>query len=92
MRLTLITISMLLASAGIGVPAYGGERAYPPLVQMPIQGVGCYWFRGNLYCSRYCYYEVDGHRYCQRRARDAVSQAPFGLMYDTAPRGYRPVK
>jgi len=48
-----------------------------------LRGVGCYWHRGQHYCSRYCYLEVDGYYYCQRRLRDAGSQAP-------PPAGYMP--
>lgn len=40
------------------------------------EGIGCYWERGRQFCSRYCYVEVDGRRYCTERARDAHSQAP----------------
>lgn len=36
---------------------------------------GCYWDRGERYCSRYCYIEVNGHRYCHQRRREAVPQA-----------------
>ena len=28
------------------------------------------------YCNRYCYREIDGHHYCQRRLREAGTQAP----------------
>lgn len=28
---------------------------------------GCYWARGQRHCSQYCYWEVDGRRYCQTR-------------------------
>ena len=28
---------------------------------------GCYWARGRQYCSRYCYWEANGRRYCHDR-------------------------
>jgi hypothetical protein len=36
---------------------------------------GCYWNRGRRYCSRYCYIEANGHRYCNQRESEAVPQA-----------------
>jgi hypothetical protein len=59
------------------------------VVQVP-QGVGCYWYRGRLNCSRYCYWEIDGTRYCTRRLREAESQAPMLLHGETPP--YRPYR
>lgn len=53
------------------------------------EGRGCYWFRQRLYCSRYCYVEIDGRRYCQERARWAYPQAPY---YDDVEPRHRPVK
>ena len=40
------------------------------------EGVGCYFERGRTFCSRYCYVEVDGHRFCRHRTHEAYSQAP----------------
>jgi hypothetical protein len=65
-----------------GVPG-AAPRGVPRVVQIP-QGVGCYWYRHRLNCSRYCYWEIDGQRYCTRHAREAESQAP-GLYYDEGP-------
>jgi hypothetical protein len=31
----------------------------------PAPSVGCYWMDGERYCSRYCYIEVNGVRYCR---------------------------
>ncbi len=53
------------------------------------QGVGCYWYRGREFCGRYCYWEVNGKRYCREREREAHSQAPAGevdVLPDAAPR------
>ena len=81
--------------AGLAAVAEAGSYGFPPLVQVP-QGVGCYWYRGVLTCSRYCYWEVDGFRYCQLRAREATSQAPVLLVQpgpDYGPRApYKPMK
>jgi len=38
---------------------------------------GCYWYRQRLFCSRYCYTEINGHRYCRDHEREAVPQAPL---------------
>lgn len=35
---------------------------------------GCYWERGRRHCSRYCYWETDGRRYCHDRERHAEPQ------------------
>jgi hypothetical protein len=93
MRTTLLAIAALLLIAGVPGPSHA--QPYPRAVQVP-QGVGCYWFRGRLNCSRYCYWEIDGYRYCTSRLRDAHTQAPELLVDDYAPyppaRGYRSVK
>ncbi len=58
-----------------GVP----NMAYPvPL----LDSAGCYYYRGRQWCGRYCYYEVNGRRYCQRRQREAVPQAGYGYFWD----------
>lgn len=36
---------------------------------------GCYFYRGRRFCSRYCYTEYNGYRYCQPTLRDAYPQA-----------------
>ena len=93
MRTTLLAIAALLLITGAPGPSHA--QPYPRTVQVP-QGVGCYWFRGRLNCSRYCYWEIDGYRYCTRRLRDAHTQAPELLFDDYAPyppaRGYKSVK
>jgi hypothetical protein len=67
--------------------AAAGSRYGSKVEQLP-EGVGCYWHVGHLFCSRWCYVEIDGFRYCQRRMRDAASQAPAVLLYDFEPRRY----
>ena len=51
------------------------EPGTPPDADAP-EGIGCYFERGRTFCSRYCYIEVDGHRFCRERPREARSQAP----------------
>ena len=54
------------------------RRAPPYIVELPPpEAHGCYYHRGRRYCGTYCYWEVNGKRYCQRRERNAHSQAPF---------------
>jgi hypothetical protein len=86
----------MLGPAGAGLlawlsllplPAEAGSSYGARIEQLP-EGQGCYWFHGHLYCSRYCYWEIDGYRYCQRRLDNAVSQAPPVLLYDFEPRRY----
>lgn len=35
---------------------------------------GCYWHRGRRHCGSYCYWEVNGRRYCGPRERHAEPQ------------------
>lgn len=88
MRPTLLLAVTALLLATIA-PAPGQAQPYgnpyrTPGMQVP-QGVGCYWVRGRLNCSRYCYWEIDGYRYCTRRLRDARSQAPEAVDGAYAP-------
>jgi hypothetical protein len=57
------------------------------------EGRGCYWHRGAMTCARYCYLEVDGRRYCQRRSREAFPQGMayfWGEATGERPSRYRP--
>jgi hypothetical protein len=47
-------------------------------------------FRGEHFCNRYCYLEVDGYYYCQRRLHPAGSQAPPPVVVARPPRRYAP--
>jgi hypothetical protein len=57
------------------------------------EGRGCYWHRQQYFCARYCYFEVDGRRYCVERERDAY---PQGVWFDNSQgwdaRSSRPLK
>ena len=73
-----LTIAISAAFAAIASPvrAHGPEplRRAQFYRVAPGEAVGCYWERGRQYCGRYCYWEVNGRRYCQRRERLAVPQ------------------
>ncbi|MBY0226282.1 MAG: hypothetical protein K2Q28_10800 [Hyphomicrobium sp.] len=61
---------------------YQYRRAAPSAIELPPpEARGCYFERGRRFCGAYCYWEVNGKRYCQRRERDAHSQAPVVEEY-----------
>lgn len=64
----------LLGLAALAGPSLA-QSHFPPRASS-VYGVGCYWHRGHQYCNRYCWREIDGHRYCQERLRGAGTQAP----------------
>ena len=74
-RAVVLSMAVLQALLGFG-PSAQAQHYEPAVPPGEVYGVGCYWFRGQHYCNRYCYLEVDGYYYCQRRLRDAGSQAP----------------
>jgi hypothetical protein len=55
----------------------------------PTEGRGCYYHRGEEYCGSYCYWEINGKRYCTQRLRHAHSQAGPQHFYSAEPRPYR---
>lgn len=78
------TAAIALALLGCCDCAVAGSR-YQPQVYVydaPVEARGCYYYRGRQTCGRYCYIEVDGHRYCRERAREAYPQAPVVEEYD----------
>ena len=83
-RLTGLTLALampvFLASGFMATGAMAGRyAAVPTVVALPQapEGIGCYFERGRTFCSRYCYLEVDGHRFCRERTHEARSQAPL---------------
>lgn len=84
--------ALLLLASGLDAAAGTPSRRVP--VQTFQQGgVGCYWYRGREFCSRYCYLEINNKRYCVERERNAVSQAPIDRFLGPAPGvHYRGVK
>ena len=77
-----------LALAGFASQTIAGTRRERPVLvdPMPLQADGCYYYRERRYCGRYCYYEVNGRRYCQPREREASPQA--GYEYDLTGQDY----
>lgn len=92
---SLVAILALAAivSAAVQTPAALAQaaeiqyrRPIPYAVELPPpEARGCYYHRGRRYCGAYCYWEVNGRRYCQRRERDAHSQAPIVEDYGDIP-------
>jgi hypothetical protein len=82
--------ALIASSAGAGAhetryraPHYGKGHV---VVLPPAEGVGCFWHLGRRSCSRYCYWEVDGYRYCTAHERDAHTQTihPFDKTHPSA--------
>jgi hypothetical protein len=76
-----VTLVSILACATDASAHSRRYRPVPPVELPPTEGRGCYFERGIEYCGSYCYWEVNGKRYCQQRLRDAHSQAPVDLYY-----------
>lgn len=79
----------VLFSTAVAVAAGSNVRRAPPPAQ--VYGHygdqrGCYWAEGRRRCSRYCYWDFDGGRYCQDRERLAFPQAdPWFVPYPPEP-------
>ena len=84
MTKVLLAIAWVSSIVVLGAPACADADLVAPPVATT-QGIGCYWYRGHLHCSRYCYTEIDGQRYCHRRLRDAISQAPPPVIIHVDP-------
>lgn len=73
-------VTLVVASAFVAGDVSGRERDErqrdDAAVAFPFWGdqKGCYWERGRRWCSSYCYWEVDGRRYCHERERRAHPQ------------------
>ena len=79
MKSTAFFVIILLATL-TRVEAGAGRYSPPGFdAATTTEGVACYWQRQRLYCSRYCYWEVNGKRYCHLRERNAH---PQGLLSD----------
>ena len=81
MRILFSVLIMLLVSS---LPLSAEEDYFSLKDEQPAayiapetQAHGCYYHRGRRYCARYCYWEVNGRRYCQKRLRQAHSQAYY---------------
>lgn len=88
-----IRFVVLLLAISVSNEANAGRRGQSGEIVAVIpdgpEGIGCYWDRERIHCARYCYIEVDGHRFCRERPRDAHSQAP---PQDLAPMILTPMK
>ncbi|MGL4396766.1 MAG: hypothetical protein ACRCS9_09525 [Hyphomicrobium sp.] len=71
---------ILLTLPLCGVASAGSDRYSRPVRVAPFydvrpgEAVGCYWERGRQHCGSYCYWEVNGRRYCQKRDFNAQPQ------------------
>ena len=84
--LTALALIFAMPASEATADRYRQPMPYAAGIQAP-ERIGCYWYREREYCSRYCYWEVNGRRYCQEHEREAHSQAPYVTMYsyDAAP-------
>ena len=81
----LILITAVFAGSAPADARTRTGRDGPVLISpMPLQADGCYYYRGRRHCGRYCYYEINGLRYCQQREREAYPQAGYEVD-DAAP-------
>ena len=79
----IIVAGLALPTTAVGEPRYRDYR--PNLVQTAPEGRGCVWYRQRLDCSRYCYWEVNGKRYCRERAREAYPQGIVEELFYASP-------
>ena len=87
MKLALLSTLAVMAIAGpVSADSYRRVQTVVALPSYP-EGVGCYWYQGDEFCSRYCYWEVNGRRYCTSRLRNAY---PQGFAHGEAPVPYGP--
>ncbi len=71
-------------------PSHAGGDVGEYGAPLPLtEGRGCYYHRGEEYCGSYCYWEINGKRYCTQRLRHAHSQAGAQHFYSAEPRPYR---
>lgn len=70
-----LAIAVLLLAAALVAPVRAHDPAHPDFVVTPgPEAGGCYFSRGRMFCGRYCYWEINGKRYCQPRASRAFPQ------------------
>ena len=82
--LLVLTADVFAGSAPADARARTGREGPVLISPMPLQADGCYYYRGRRHCGRYCYYEINGLRYCQPREREAYPQAGYEID-DAAP-------
>ena len=79
--------ALLIAVSGFPAAATDHPRPVRSAVYSTIkpgEAVGCYWDRGRQYCGYYCYWEVNGRRYCHKREEAALPQGAWidGYLLD----------
>jgi hypothetical protein len=71
----LVMAATALSVLLLALPARAHQVSHIDVIEEPgPEASGCYFSRGQMYCGRYCYVEINGKRYCQPRARDAYPQ------------------
>jgi len=65
------------ASAWVAQASAGGRAVENPQWH---DSKGCYAFRGRITCSRYCWRDLNGHRYCHERESLAYPHTPKALV------------
>jgi hypothetical protein len=97
MRGAFISMAVVQALLGFGATAEA-QHCEPAMPPGKVYGVGCHWFGGHRYCSRYCYLEVDGYYYlptaterCRLAGRPLVivDPPPSRHARPTGPRAWR---
>jgi hypothetical protein len=86
-------LALLSAAAIISAASAADYRKKPKAAGVGFYGDqrGCYWAEGRRYCARYCYWEVDGQRYCRERPQRAHPQGnPYFVPYPPEPPIYPP--
>lgn len=85
---TIVTV-LVVGVAAISSAAASDMTTHPGHVVAPGffgDQKGCYWRRGQRSCSRYCYWEADGRRYCQDHERTAHPQGdPWFVPFPPEP-------
>lgn len=77
MRSFSVFILATLAALPVAPAASNARSLRTPVVPglAPLESKGCYYYRGEQRCGNYCYWEVNGRRYCQQREFEAYPQA-----------------
>lgn len=82
-QITILALGICALTAALLPAAPAAAHEPRPLRRAPLypvppgEAVGCYWERGRQHCGSFCYWEVNGRRYCQRRERQATPQGAY---------------
>jgi hypothetical protein len=83
-RFLAVTIAMAGFAAASAADAH---RLARPYYWDGPEASGCYFSRGEMFCGRYCYIEINGKRYCQQRERNAYPQGEVYIEETVVPLG-----